>query len=326
MSRLSRRMRIMLVLLLAAAVIYAVNASRFAAPPEHPRLRFIAHRGVHQTFDRTNLDKETCTATRIGKPTHGFLENTIPSMEAAFASGADAVEIDVHPTTDGQFAVFHDWTLDCRTNGKGVTREHSMAELKALDVGHGYTADNGASYPFRGKGVGLAPSLQEVFAAFPGKKFLINFKSNEAREGEMLAAHKEWRGSLFGVYGGGEPTQRALELTPGLKGYSKKPVISCLLKYMLLGWSSYVPAECRNTYVPVPINAAPYLWGWPDRFQARMKAAGSEVILMGKYTSGDPGAAGIDDEALLASVPESFDGYIWTNRIETMGRRREAQR
>ena len=32
------------------------------------------------------------------------------------------IEIDVHPTTDGQFAVFHDWTLDCRTNGAGVTR------------------------------------------------------------------------------------------------------------------------------------------------------------------------------------------------------------
>ena len=36
-------------------------------------------------------------------------------MRAAFAAGADIVEFDVHPTSDGQFAVFHDWTLDCRT-------------------------------------------------------------------------------------------------------------------------------------------------------------------------------------------------------------------
>ena len=36
-------------------------------------------------------------------------------MRAAFAAGADIVELDIHPTTDGQFAVFHDWTLDCRT-------------------------------------------------------------------------------------------------------------------------------------------------------------------------------------------------------------------
>ncbi len=56
-------------------------------------------------------------------PTHGYLENTIASMQASFEAGADIVELDVHPTTDGRFAVFHDWTLDCRTDGHGVTRE-----------------------------------------------------------------------------------------------------------------------------------------------------------------------------------------------------------
>jgi glycerophosphoryl diester phosphodiesterase len=74
-------------------------------------------------------------------------------MRAAFNKGADMVEFDVQPTTDGQFAVFHDWTLNCRTNGAGVTRDHTMKELKALDVGYGYTADGGKTYPFRGKGV-----------------------------------------------------------------------------------------------------------------------------------------------------------------------------
>jgi glycerophosphoryl diester phosphodiesterase len=319
-------MRFVLAALTAGAAVYVGNASRFAAAPDNPRIRFIAHRGVHQTYDRTGLTRDECTATRIGPPSHAFLENTIPSMGAAFDAGADVVEIDVHPTTDGQFVVFHDWTLDCRTNGKGVTREHSLAELQALDVGYGYTADGGATFPLRGKGAGLAPSLPEVFAAFPGKKFLINFKSRDAREGEMLAAHPEWRGSIFGVYGGAEPTQRALELTPGLKGYSKKTAMRCLLKYAAIGWSGYVPAECRDTYVPVPINAAPYLWGWPNRFLARMKAVGSTVILLGPYTSGDPGAAGIDDEALLGAAPESFDGYVWTNRIETVGRSPAAQK
>ncbi len=72
-------------------------------------------------------------------------------MHAAFDAGADIVEFDVHPTTDGHFAVFHDWTLDCRTDGKGVTREHTLAELKKLDAGYGYTADGGKTYPLRGK-------------------------------------------------------------------------------------------------------------------------------------------------------------------------------
>lgn len=47
-----------------------------------------------------------------------------------------------------------------------------MNELKKLDVGYRYTADNGESYPFRGKGIGMMPSLDEVFAAFPNREFL----------------------------------------------------------------------------------------------------------------------------------------------------------
>jgi glycerophosphoryl diester phosphodiesterase len=75
--------------------------------------------------------------------------------------GAGIVELDVHPTSDGQIAVFHDWTLECRTDGHGVTREHNLADLKQLDVGYGYTSDDGKTYPLRGTGVGLLPSLDE---------------------------------------------------------------------------------------------------------------------------------------------------------------------
>ena len=57
-------------------------------------------------------------------------------MRASFEAGADILEFDIHPTTDGRFAVFHDWTLECRTDGRGVTREHSMAALKRLDIGY----------------------------------------------------------------------------------------------------------------------------------------------------------------------------------------------
>ncbi len=319
MPQTSRRKRVLLFLLLTATVLYFWNASWLASVPATPRLRFIAHRGVYQNFDRTGLTKETCTATRIEPPTHSFLENTIPSMSAAFAAGATVVELDVHPTTDGHFAVIHDWTLDCRTNGRGVTREHSLADLQTLDAGHGYTADGGKTFPFRGQGVGLIPSLADVIAAFPGKRFLINFKSREAREGDMLAAHPEWRASIFGVYGGSEPTARAQARIKGLKGYSKTSVKACLKEYVALGWSGYVPEPCRNALIPVPINMAGYLWGWPNRFLARMKADGTEVILLGPYTMGDPGTTGIDTPELLASIPPGFDGYVWTNRMERVG-------
>ena len=313
------------VLIGAAALVAAVylwNAS-WLAPQLAGEPRLIAHRGVHQTYHRENLDNETCTAERIDPPRHDFIENTIPSMQAAFAAGAEIVELDVHPTTDGLFAVMHDWTLDCRTEGAGETRGHNMAYLKTLDLGYGYTADDGQTFPLRGKGVGMMPELREVLAAMPDRRFLVNFKSNEQREGDMLAAllaeHPEWRDAVWGAYGGDQPTLRAKELLPELAVWTRRGLMQCLLRYVGYGWTGIVPAACRDTKVMVPVNFAPWLWGWPNRFLQRMQDAGSEVILLGPYASGDPGTAGLDDIELLGGIPAGFGGYVWTNRIEVIG-------
>jgi glycerophosphoryl diester phosphodiesterase len=202
------------------AAVYFWNASWLAPKPENPQLQLIAHRGVHQTYHRAGLDNDTCTAARIDPPRHEFIENTVASMQAAFKAGADIVELDVHPTTDGRFAVMHDWTVDCRTAGTGETRSHDMAYLKSLDIGYGYTADDGKTFPFRGKGTGLMPSLDEVLSVMPDRRFLVNFKSNEMREGEMLGdmleAHPDWRQAVWGVYGGDAPTMTAKARRPEL--------------------------------------------------------------------------------------------------------------
>lgn len=308
---------------LFAAAVGVFNAGWRVEPPADSEIRLIAHRGVHQTYSRENLDNDTCTAERINPPTHGLLENTIPSMEAAFAAGADIVEIDVHPTTDGLFAVMHDWTVDCRTEGTGETRSHDMATLRGLDVGYGYTADNGQSYPFRGKGIGLMPELSDVMSALPDKKFLINFKSRESREGDMLAAfaetHPQWRNAIWGAYGGDEPTYRAADLMGGLNVWARRGLVDCLSQYVALGWTGYLPEPCRQTKVMLPINVAAFVWGWPNLLQERLASVGSEIILLGPFGAGDPGTAGIDDLETLAQVPEGFGGYVWTNKIEIIG-------
>src|SRR5688572_23133135 len=193
---------------LLAAFIYLNNTTWLVFDrPAGPAL--LAHRGLAQTFDLAGVAGDTCTATRIHPPEHPFLENTLPSMRAAFEAGADIVELDIHPTTDGHFAVFHDWTVDCRTDGHGVTREHTLTQLQALDVGYGYTADGGKTYPFRGRGIGMMPSLDQVLDTFPERRFLINIKSNDAAEGALLATRlrrlpPERRARLM-VYGGDLP-------------------------------------------------------------------------------------------------------------------------
>ena len=312
--------RLLLVLAVVAVGVWANNSSLLvgADPTVFPKI--LSHRGLHQTYHRKDLQSKTCTADRIDPPTHDYMENTIPSMQAAFDAGADVVELDVYLTADKRWAVFHDWTVDCRTDAKGKIRDKSMAELKGLDVGYGYTADGGESYPFRGKFVGMMPELYEVFDAFPSKPFLVNFKSNDPEEGQKMASDIQhnamWQQSVWAVYGSEKSVSAALANDKQLMGYSKPILFGCLKEYALLGWTGYVPQSCANTKLSIPSNIAPYLWGWPHKFTARMKSVGTDVILMGPYSKGDPGTVGIDNAAMLESVPAHFDGYVWTNKVQ----------
>jgi glycerophosphoryl diester phosphodiesterase len=308
--------RVLIGFAILAAFMYVNNTSLFMKTEgEDPLL--LAHRGMSQTFPMEGIKNDTCTAERIHEPEHPFLENTIPSMEAAFEAGADVVEFDVQPTKDGKFAIFHDWTLECRTDGEGVTREHTMDELKKLDIGYGYTADEGKTYPFRGKGVGLMPSLDEVLNYFPKGSFLIHIKSDDPEEGKLLARYlselpKERLRQLT-VYGGDQPVAALKEQLPELRVMSIAAMKSCMLPYMAAGWTGYVPSDCHNMQIHIPEKYAKWMWGWPDKFIKRLEDAGTRVILV----AGDGGwSEGFDTPEDIERLPSRYSGGVWTNRID----------
>lgn len=308
--------RTLLVIGILAAFMYINNTSLFTKTEDEKSL-LLAHRGMAQTFPMKGIKSDTCTAERIHDPEHSYLENTIPSMEAAFERGADVVEFDVQPTKDGKFAIFHDWTLECRTDGEGVTREHTMEELKQLDVGYGYTADDGKTYPFRGKGVGMMPSLAEVLERFPERSFLIHIKSDDPEEGKQLARRlaglSEDRLGELTVYGGDRPITALKEELPGIRVMSIATMKSCMLPYIAAGWTGYVPSACKNTQIHLPEKYAKWMWGWPDKFINRMEEAGTRVILV----AGDGGwSEGFDTPRDLERLPEDYTGGVWTNRID----------
>jgi len=306
---------------LAAGAIALFNAPFWGLPSGE--LTVLSHRGVHQDYHRENLNNETCTAERIYPVEHDFIENTLPSMQAAFDAGADIIEIDIHPTTDGEFAVFHDWTVDCRTEGEGVTRGLTMAYLRTLDVGYGYTADGGQTFPLRGRGVGMMPTLREVLAAFPGRRFLINFKSRESDEGDRVLSYIDAIGAAeyerLAFYGA-EPADRVRELRPDLRVTGRGRLMQCVKSYMLTGWFGRVDEPCRNTIVFVPSNYGWLAWGYPNLFLQRMQAANTEVMIVGPINRGErPGIGGIDDAEAFATVPRDWRGGVVTDRIERIG-------
>jgi len=300
--------------------LYFGNAA-WLAPSNASERQILAHRGLHQTYSPVGVKIQDCTATIIESPVHDYLENTLPSIKAAIELGADIVEIDIHPTSDGEFVVFHDWTLDCRTNGSGVVRHHDLAHLKSLDVGYGYTADGGDTFPFRGQHVGAMPTLAEVLTTFPETPFLVNIKSADDEEAQLLTDYLQAgqfpNQDRLSVYGSSNNILLYAELNPDTVTLSKQRVTTCMKKYLLVGWSGYIPKECHNSYITVPKNFQWLVWGWPNRFENRLHKVGSRALLMGDFKKGNA-ISGIDD---LESIPPDFGGLVWTNRIDIVGQK-----
>jgi len=108
-------------------------------------------------------------------------ENTL----AAFLNGArtwsaDMIELDVQATSDGHCVVIHDDTVDRTTNGSGPVAAMTLGKLQQLDAGYRFTRDDGASFPFRDRGVRV-PTLHEVLAALPDMRFTVEVKAGAAQ-------------------------------------------------------------------------------------------------------------------------------------------------
>ena len=95
-------------------------------------------------------------------------ENTMVSFERGLALRADAIELDVHPTSDGELIVMHDPTLDRTTNGHGLISAHTLAQIRELDAGSWFDP------AFKGERV---PTLHEVLEWAHGRtKVVIEIK------------------------------------------------------------------------------------------------------------------------------------------------------
>lgn len=107
-------------------------------------------------------------------------ENTLVAFERALAQGAQILETDVHLTRDGEVVIAHDPDVSRTTEGRGSIAELRFAELAALDAGHRFSPDGGASHPYRGRGIRI-PALREVFRRLPTTRFNVEVKTGDPR-------------------------------------------------------------------------------------------------------------------------------------------------
>lgn len=313
--------RIGFVLAAVLVVLTFVNASWLAPVPRGP-VKLIADRGVHQQQGPENSGPDNCSAARIEPPLHDYLENTLPALAAAARLGAQMIAVDIASTRDGRIVLFRDPALDCRSNGHGAARDLTLAGLKALDAGYGYTADGGRTFPFRGAGVGAIPTLEEALALLPERPLLYQLESRDPAEADRLAAALKAAGRDVarigdGFIGAEAPIVRIRSHFPKAWAFSKEGAEACTSGYMQAGWIGVVPDACRNGTLMVPLNRRWLVPGWPNRMLARMADAGARVIVV--RDSGDAGGAGIDLPEQLGEIPMDYNGFVWVEDIWAIG-------
>jgi glycerophosphoryl diester phosphodiesterase len=95
-------------------------------------------------------------------------ENTMPSFKLAWARGDDAIELDIHLTSDGKVIVCHDANTKRTTNQALAIKSSTFEQLEKLDAG------SWKDPKFAGTKL---PLLSEVLATIPdGKRCFIEIK------------------------------------------------------------------------------------------------------------------------------------------------------
>lgn len=105
-------------------------------------------------------------------------ENTLAAFDNAARLGAEVLEIDVRRTRDGVVVVFHDEETGRLTGQPGTIEARTLAEVRALDAGHAFTPDGGASFPFRGAELAV-PTLAELLARHEALRLNIDAKTDD---------------------------------------------------------------------------------------------------------------------------------------------------
>ncbi|MEY9865409.1 glycerophosphodiester phosphodiesterase [Peribacillus sp. RS7] len=123
-------------------------------------------------------------------------EHTIPAYQLGEQMEGDYIEIDLQMTKDGRLIAMHDEKVDRTTNGTGLVKDLTLAEVKKLDAGTWFNE----KYPqlAKKKYEGLTvPTLEEVFKKFGRQaNYYIETKSPDVYPGmeeELLKVLKDYK-------------------------------------------------------------------------------------------------------------------------------------
>lgn len=189
-------------------------------------------------------------------------ENTLLAFRAALAVGVDYIETDVHGSRDSVAVISHDPDLTRLASVRSAVSDFTMAELRAIDLGHG----QGFS------------SLAEALDAFPATRFNVDIKSMDAVQPTIDAIRATDAGSRVLVTSFSEARRMAaVRQFPGIATSTGAARFAAALAVGKLSVAPLVRRTLRGVdCVQVPERYGPLSITTPPMLR-RLHAAGVEV-------------------------------------------------
>lgn len=91
-------------------------------------------------------------------------ENTLAAFDKAIEIGVDAVELDLHGTSDDEIVAIHDTSLDRTTDMCGLINQTTLADIKQADAGMWFHPQ------FKGETI---PTLDEALNCIAGRAIAV---------------------------------------------------------------------------------------------------------------------------------------------------------
>lgn len=160
-------------------------------------------------------------------------------------------------------------------------------------------------------------SAETAIAQFPRYHFILNV-SDAAKTLAMFERLKEPIDDRYGFIGDAATIAAIRAKVPGAWAWTIAGARSCFDDYVKLGWFGVTPKSCRGGAILVPLDQKWKVAGWPRRFQARMQAAGTRVILTGPGAPADsiPGLTQLEQ---IPEVPREYTGMLWLDEPALIG-------
>lgn len=221
-----------------------------------------------------------CIVDSLGGYRTVYVGPDVGSLQAATGSAASAVQIQTE-MQGNQLLVARTFKSDCASD---MARPRStISEALA-----------GLTKPERIWRVKGAAQVQALLAALPADS-----------DKDM-------------ILGDDEAVKAAHAARPKMHAFSVASAQACTSAYRLSGMWGGVPDECKNGAMLITLDDLGYtLWGWPNRLLARTKEAGVPVIVAASVADG--AIKGLDDVEQYGEIANTFNGYIWIDKIEDLG-------